>query len=147
MKHVTAAALAAALLAGPITVSAAAQNTRPPNRGGSADRPLPPRGALRADLAAPYDGNAEETRRRLHEVLQEYPPSLREVLRLDPSLLTNLTYLTPYPALAEFLDQHPEIAHNPGFFIPDYRQSDNYQNNPKLAVIRTIEESLAGLAL
>jgi hypothetical protein len=69
------------------------------------------------------------------------------VLRLDPSLLTSPTYLEPYPALAEFLDQHPEVAHNPGFFIPDFRQFQGDRNDPKMAIVRTIEESLAGLAL
>jgi hypothetical protein len=149
MKPALALALAFTLLAGPVVAPAAAQNPRPVNRGPNSDqaRPQPPRGVLRADLAAPYDGNAEETRRRLSEVLQQYPPSLREVLRLDPSLLTNSAYLEPYPALAEFLDQHPEVAHNPGFFIPDYRESRGYQNDPKLAVIRTIEDTLGGLAI
>jgi hypothetical protein len=149
MNHVPAAALAAALLAGLTAAPAAAQNPRPVNRGPAAEqgRPPAPRGALRADLAALYDGNAEETRRRLYEVLQQYPPSLREVLRLDPSLLTNPAYLEPYPALAEFLDQHPEVAHNPGFFIPDFRQYRDDRSDPRLAIVRTIEESLAGLAL
>src|SRR4051812_17317904 len=150
MKHVPAVVLAAALLAGPTgltALSAAAQNPRPANRGAEQARPAAPRGALRADLAAPYDGNAEETRRRLYEVLQQYPPSLREVLRLDPSLLTNSAYLEPYPALAEFLDQHSEVAHNPGFFIPDFRQFRDDCSDPRIAVIRTIEESLAGLGV
>jgi hypothetical protein len=144
------AVLAAVMLAGLTAAPAAAQNPRPANRGPVAEQPRAsqaPRGALRADLAAPYDGNVEETRRRLHEVLQQYPPSLREVLRLDPSLLANPAYLDPYPALAEFLSQHDDIAHNPGFFFPDYsdhRGGD--RNDPKLAAIRTIEESLAGLA-
>jgi hypothetical protein len=147
MKHVTAAALAAALLAGPTAAPAAAQNTRPVIRPADQARPVPPRGALRADLTAPYDGNAEETRGRLYQVLQQYPPSLREVLRLDPSLLTNPNYLEPYPALAEFLSLHPEVAHNPEFFIPDFRRFEGDRNNPRLAIIRTIEESLAGLAV
>jgi hypothetical protein len=150
MRLVPAAVVAVALLAGLVAAPAAAQNPRPANRGAAPEpprAPQAPRGALRADLAAPYDGNVEETRRRLHEVLQQYPPSLREVLRLDPSLLTNPVYLEPYPALAEFLSQHDDIAHNPGFFFPDYRDyRGGDRNDPKLAAIRTIEESLAGLA-
>jgi hypothetical protein len=150
MRLVPTAVVAVALLAGLVAAPAAAQNPRPANRGAAPEpprAPQAPRGALRADLAAPYDGNVEETRRRLHEVLQQYPPSLREVLRLDPSLLTNPVYLEPYPALAEFLSQHDDIAHNPGFFFPDYRDyRGGDRNDPKLAAIRTIEESLAGLA-
>jgi hypothetical protein len=79
--------------------------------------------------------------------MQQYPPSLVEVLRLDPSLLTNPAYLAPYPALAEFLDQHPEIAHNPGFFVGEARRNDFYNStDPKLAVIRMMNETLAGVA-
>ena len=125
MNRVPATALAAALLAGLTVLTAApaaAQNPRPVNRGPAAEqaRPLAPRGALRADLAAPYDGNAEETRRRLYEVLQQYPPSLREVLRLDPSLLTNPAYLEPYPALAEFLDAAPRDCAQPRVLHPGF---------------------------
>jgi len=67
------------------------------------------------------DVNAHETQRALNSLLRQYPPSLWEVLRLDPTLLTNEAYLAPYPALAAFLAQHPEVAHNPGFFIGDMR--------------------------
>ena len=49
--------------------------------------------------------NAEQTRERLREVLDQYPPSVTQVLRLDPSLLTKPDYLTTYPSLAVFLAQ------------------------------------------
>jgi hypothetical protein len=39
------------------------------------------------------------------------------VLRLDPSLLNNAQYLASYPALATFLGRHPEVAHNPEYFL------------------------------
>jgi len=61
--------------------------------------------------------NAHETRDRLREVLNQYPPSLGQVLRLDPSLMSNPAYLAPYPTLAAFLAQHPAVAHNPAFFL------------------------------
>jgi len=66
--------------------------------------------------------SAGETRGRLQELLRQYPPSLATVLRMDPSLLTTPSYLAPYPALAAFLGQHPEIARNPSFFLgpPSY---------------------------
>ena len=47
-------------------------------------------------------------------MLGKYPPSLGRVLKLDPTLMTNQDYLAPYPELAAFLAQHPEVAHNPG---------------------------------
>jgi hypothetical protein len=63
---------------------------------------------------------AVETRRDLEELMKQYPPALPRILRLDPSLLGNSAYLAPYPALTAFLAQHPEIAHNPGFFLAEY---------------------------
>ena len=70
--------------------------------------------------AAPYvsdDANAEQTRQKLNELLEKYPPSLGRVLKLDPTLITNQAYLAPYPALASFLAQHPDVAHNPAYFL------------------------------
>src|SRR5262245_31208777 len=61
--------------------------------------------------------NVSITREQLHRVLSQYPPSLERVLQLDPSLLQNPEYLGPYPSLAEYLSQHPEVAHNPAYFL------------------------------
>src|SRR5256885_7969742 len=64
-----------------------------------------------AAAQAPVDEQtARETRERLHLILQQYPPSVGQVLRLDPSLLTKPDYLAPYPTLAAYLSQHPEVA-------------------------------------
>jgi hypothetical protein len=65
--------------------------------------------------------DARETQQRLREVLDQYPPSVREVLRIDPTLLYRPDYLATYPVLASFLEQHPEIAHNPGYFFGEWR--------------------------
>jgi len=77
----------------------------------------PPRAAQ--PVAPPYqeNANAPETRQRLQELLRQFPPSVTEVLRADPSLLSRADYLAPYPALAAFLQQHPEIARNPAYFF------------------------------
>jgi hypothetical protein len=61
--------------------------------------------------------SADETRAKLNQVLDAYPPSLARVLKLDPSLLSNPDYLAPYPALAQFLAAHPEVARDPGFYF------------------------------
>jgi hypothetical protein len=39
------------------------------------------------------------------------------VLKLDPTLFSNQQYLANYPAVASFVAQHPEVAHNPGFYL------------------------------
>jgi hypothetical protein len=61
--------------------------------------------------------DAQRTQQELMNLFQRYPPSLHGVLALDPSLLTNDSYLAPYPALRSFLRTHPEIARDPTFYI------------------------------
>src|SRR5580704_8923140 len=110
------------------------------------------RPTLRAELAPPapvYDGNAPETQRRLQELLQQYPRSVGQVLALDPTLLSNRNYLEPYPALSAFLAEHPEIAHDPGFFLARFREDGvrRYDfNDPKNMAIRMVQEALFGVA-
>jgi len=70
-----------------------------------------------APPAAADERTAQDTKERLREILGQYPPSVGQVLRLDPSLLARQDYLALYPTLAAFLGQHPEVAHNPVFFI------------------------------
>jgi hypothetical protein len=94
--------------------------------------------------AAVDERSADETRQRLREILQQYPPSVAQVLRLDPSLLTKADYLSTYPTLAAFLAQHPDVAHNPVFFIADSRL--NGADNGRSQAIEAAQEAMAGLA-
>src|SRR5580658_8312467 len=61
--------------------------------------------------------DAQRTKGELSGLLERYPPSLRTVLSVDPSLLGNQPFLSTYPELVSFLNAHPEIAHNPSFYI------------------------------
>src|SRR5690349_18124169 len=64
--------------------------------------------------AAPIaQANADDTRDQLEDLLKQCPPTLPQVLKVEPTLLENAPYLQPYPALAGFLEKHPEIGHNP----------------------------------
>ncbi|HTM24199.1 MAG TPA: hypothetical protein VL225_03345 [Vicinamibacterales bacterium] len=84
-------------------------------------QPAPAPAAREGTAATARDTvNAEDTRQRLEDVLKEYPPSLPRILHLDPTLLDNAAYLQPYPELAAFLTQHPEVKHNPSYFLGDY---------------------------
>jgi hypothetical protein len=87
------------------------------------NNPTPPAGLLTVEQP-----DAQRTQQELTNLLQHYPPTLRGVLALDPSLLSNQSYLAPYPALASFLSAHPEIARNPSFYIgeagPRHIESD-----------------------
>ncbi len=77
------------------------------------------------------DQNADQTRDRLSELLQNYPPTVGRVLKLDPSLLSSPDYLATYPALAAFLSQHPEVAHNPDFFLERVRIDRSNFDDPR----------------
>jgi hypothetical protein len=147
MTRALAAVLLATLFGAPTVAQEAPRPLRAPRVPEASGQPAQPR-ALPPELLSRSDGNAPETQRRLYELLQEYPPSLGQVLSLDPTLLTNQAYLEPYPALAAFLAQHPEVAHNPGFFLGGFQVFRRFDSNdPKVAVIRTVEETLAGVAL
>src|SRR5579863_10402293 len=61
--------------------------------------------------------DAQRTKDELSRLLEHYPPSLRNVLALDPGLLGNPSYLAPYPALLTFLNAHPEIERDPSFYV------------------------------
>jgi hypothetical protein len=61
--------------------------------------------------------DAQRTRDELSGLLEHYPPSLGNVLALDPTLLSNESYLATYPVLVTFLNGHPEIARNQSFYV------------------------------
>src|SRR5437762_7397948 len=103
-----------------LVTTPAAAGAQPPAR--VSGRAVPGQTALsqpqRIDLVAPVDErSARDIRQRLNEILREYPPSLAQVLRLDPSLMTREDYLSPYPALAVFIAQHPELSRDPAFYL------------------------------
>jgi hypothetical protein len=84
--------------------------------------PLPPPQVQAPVAAAPgaadvSPANVADTQRRLRLVLEAYPPALRNVLQIDPSLLSRPDYLAPYPLLQAFLEQHPEVLRDPAFFF------------------------------
>ncbi len=58
--------------------------------------------------------DARETRERLNELLNQYPPSVREVLRIDPTLMYRADYMANYPVLAAFLRAAPGSGPQPG---------------------------------
>jgi hypothetical protein len=115
------------------------------------ERGLPNRKA-EASVATPApapspasDQPAWQTRGELQRLLTQYPPSLPQVLRLDHSLLTNESYLAAYPGLAAFLAQHPEVVHNPSFFVGN--EESQWPGTPRTQVIRLIGEMMAGLGV
>jgi hypothetical protein len=106
---------------------------------GDLEAGLTPRQLTRAALAD--NAHALETQRQFQDLLRLYSPSLGQALALEPTLLTNHAYVRPYPPLAIFLAQHPEIARHPRFFLAPL--SDPFVNkqlgdDPHDAVLRAI---------
>ena len=91
----------------------------------------------RLEVAPVDERSAQDTRQRLNEILRDYPPSLTQVLRLDPTLLNSADYLAPYPALAAYIAQHPEVSRHPAFYLG---QPDFNNNNQEDARSRAIRE-------
>lgn len=95
--------------------------------------------------AAVEEQNAAETRERVRQILDQYPPSVRQVLRCDPSLLTKSDYLATYPTLAAYVAQHPEVAHNSLFFVGSCGASGGGNLEPRSQVAISLENIFVGV--
>src|SRR5262245_51223248 len=96
------------------------------------------------------DQNAQSTRMELLAMVGSwYPPSLLQVLQLDPSLMSNEKYMEAYPKLAEYLKEHPEIIRNPAFFLgrPDDEYRGRYERSTSERVIEPVAITTVVLAL
>jgi len=94
------------------------------------------------------DTDSRETREAFHATLQRYPTEVSRVLKLDPSLMANQSYLANYPALASFLAQHPEIAHSPAFYLDNiYVGEEARGENSSERVWRSTMEGLSIFAV
>src|SRR5262245_53214995 len=90
--------------------------------------------------------SAEQTRQSLEQVLEKYPPAVGRVLKLDPSLMNNPTYLAPYPALSAFIAQHQEVVRNPGYYLENVNSPNQYYNDPRRQHRDEMYGLLAGVA-
>ena len=114
-----------------------------PARAGQS-KPAPVRAAETTPAPIVDEQTAQETRERLRQVLEQYPPSVGQVLRLDPSLLARADYMAAYPTLATYVAQHPEIGHNPVFFLGGLYNGQPYQEN-RSQTVNAIENVFVGL--
>jgi hypothetical protein len=91
-----------------------------------------------------YNDSAE-TREAFLAVLNKYPPEVSRVLKLDPSLFDNQTYLGNYPALATFVGQHPEIAHTPSFYLENIWVPGD--SSPETSAERVWRKTMEGVSI
>lgn len=112
----------------------------------SARRPVPAAGQAGSAPANSQDATAEQTRQDLERILERYPPAVGRVLKLDPALMNNPTYLSPYPALASFIAQHQEVAHNPAYFLENVNSPNPSYNDPRWRQRQEMNGLLGGVA-
>ena len=74
-------------------------------------QPTPTTAAETATAA--IDADSRQTREEMKSLLRRYPPELGYVLKLDPTLFGNHTYLATYPALANFVAQRVQYGNGP----------------------------------
>lgn len=91
--------------------------------------------------------DARETRQKLQEIFRALPPAIEEVLQRDASLLTRADYLAPYPRLVAFLQQHPEIALNPTFFLGTPWMPERDPATRSIAMVSDILEGIGVLVI
>jgi len=103
------------------------------------------RGPLTDSERAVFDAqNAFSTQQDLWRVMRQYPPAVGEIIQRDPSLLTKQDYMAAYPALTEFIQRHPEVSRNPGFYFGTY---EFRERQPGDRAINMMEEILTGMAV
>jgi hypothetical protein len=78
--------------------------------------------------------DAGETREELRQLLLRYPPELARVLKLDPTLMANESYMAAYPQLGAFLVQHPEVLRSADYFLNGVRTP--VEQSPDAAAIQ-----------
>ena len=112
----------------------------------SPTRPVPQGLGPGSTPAESPEATAEQTREQFEGILEKYPPAVGRVLKLDPSLMNNQAYMTPYPLLTAFISQHPEITHNPGYFLENVNNPNQSANDPKWRQRQEFYALLGGLA-
>lgn len=137
------ASLLALALAG-AAVPAQAQSNQVPNRGPVLIERGPQGDRERARLESQNE-NAWNTQQDLWRVMRQYPPAVGEIIQRDPSLLQKGDYMSAYPALAAFIEQHPEISRNPGFYFGAYEYRERSSKDRAYNMMEDILGGLAGL--
>jgi len=97
-----------------------------------------------ATVNATIDSDSRQTREEMRALLRRYPPELGMVLKLDPTLFNNETYLANYPAMASFVAQHPQVAHNPSFFLEQVSIGGEGEDPVMMRTYRLMMGDIAG---
>ena len=91
--------------------------------------------------------DAEGVREAFVEVLRKYPPAVRQVLKLDPSLLANDQYLAPYPEILSFFAKHPEVRRSPAYYFEQVSTGSSYYYDPRARAWDNMMEAISIFAV
>jgi len=127
------AAVFALVLAGAAAPALAQRNPAPV---------VPPRLVERGRQAG--DQNAWNTQQDLWRVMRQYPPAVGEIIQRDPSLLEKPDYMAAYPALTAFIEEHPEVTRNPGFYFGTYQFRERTAREDAIEMTQIVLGGLAG---
>lgn len=64
--------------------------------------------------------SSHEIRSEFSRLLRQRPPEVGQIIALDPSLLSDDAFLGKYPELRAFVAKHPEVRHNPNFYLDEF---------------------------
>jgi len=126
------------------TTPVLAQRNPAPNRGPVLIERGPQSDSERARLESQNE-NAWQTQQDLWRVMRQYPPAVGEIIQRDPSLLEKPDYMSAYPGLAAFIEQHPEIGRNPGFYFGTYQYRERSSQDRAYNMMEDILGGLAGM--
>jgi ABC-type multidrug transport system fused ATPase/permease subunit len=136
--------LVVGLWAGSAAAAQPGQQTGGPQRGVRGPTP-------EAVASIVTDSNADQLREQVQRLTEQYPPAVLEMLRIDPTLALNDTYMAAYPGLRALVGQHPEIVQNGRYFfgLPQYNgyARGAQSNDPGAQRMREAREMFGGFLI
>jgi hypothetical protein len=110
------------------------------------DDATPADGAVESEASVGRTGREYEVRDQLYSLVRTYQPGLGSTLAFHPDLLSDREFLSSYPALADFLDLHPEVRREPYFYFGQF-QTHHYDPADALLEVIAILGTVALVAL
>jgi hypothetical protein len=98
------------------------------------------------DPENPSTGRHFEVRDQFTRLLEQHPYELWMILKLDPALLANDSFMSGYPEVQEFVAKHPEVLKNPRFYLANFR-SPAQEDHSVLDSVFEVLAVLGGISL
>jgi hypothetical protein len=90
----------------------------------------------------------EATRQAFDALLDQHPPAVGLILKLDPTLFHNQAYMANYPAISAFIAKHPEVPQNSRYFLQNvYTPSESAPRTPSERIWEDIASGISIFAV